>query len=312
MEYHDGVLDVRDEVVRRIPTPFARFVAECVRTAHGADFAILNAGAFRVDALMSAVIRARDLLDCFLYDDPRAVVVLKLPRKEVDALLAHGQGQAGGGGYPQYSPPEVPAGDSLQVAIASYLLLNPRSVDRYDDMLAHLRGVEKHELARALEEDALSWGSIVEAVRGQTANVAFPSNSVALERTKDWADEFIRLADTFLQAVTADDGRVLYSYRDLLKHDGALADQNAQAACDELRGWLRSLPDVAAFEAAIQLGTRGPQVSLLFDTSRERLRALRLALEAHPESFRRRRNYPSVLDYAANGDRRLARVGGWC
>lgn len=304
--YPDGVLDVRDEAVRRIPTPFGRFVAECVRVTHGADLAILNAGAFRVDALMPAVIRARDLLDCFLYDDPRAVVVLKLPREEVDALLVHGQGQAGGGGYPQCSPPEVPAGDSLKVAISSYLLLNPLTVDGYDDVLARLRSVDKHDLVRVLEEDALSWGSIIDAVRNVAANVAFPSSSAVLEEAKkDWADEFIHLADTFLQAVTDGDGRISYSYRDLLKHDGPLTDQSAQAARDELRAFLRSLPDVAAVEAAARQRTQGLQIRPLVDASIKQLRALQLALEAHPESFRRRRNYPSVFNYAANG------IGGW-
>ena len=305
-EYPDGVLDIRDELVRRAPTPFGRFVAECVRVTHGADLAVLNSGAFRADALMPAAIRARDLFDCFLYDEPRAVVVLNLTRNEVDALLTHGNGQAGGGGYPQCSPPEPPAGDSVRVAIASYLLLNARTVDGYDDVLARLRGIDKHDLARALEEGALSWGSIVDAVRSEGANVAFPSINAVLEAAKgELADEFIRLSDTFLQAVTAEDGRILYSYRDLLKHDGALADQSAQAARDALRAWLRSLPDVAAVEAAIRQDTREPELRQLFDASVGQLRALRLALENHPESFRRRRNYPSVFDYAANG------VGGW-
>ena len=106
-----GSFDARDEVMRRGPTPFGRFVAECVRRACGASVAILNTGAFRADGLLPAELRARDLLDCFLYDDDEAIMVVDLPRDEVAALLHHGDEQRGSGGYPQLTPAVLPPGD---------------------------------------------------------------------------------------------------------------------------------------------------------------------------------------------------------
>src|SRR5258706_298009 len=87
----------------------------------------IGRSAFRVDAMLPVPLLYRDLLDCFLYDGERAVVVLRLARELLERLIAHGTKKQGTGAFPQYAPLELPAGKELRVAISSYVLESDKS-----------------------------------------------------------------------------------------------------------------------------------------------------------------------------------------
>ena len=125
------------------------------------------------------------------------------------------------------------------------------------------------------------------------------------EEAREPADQFIRLAAAFFRAIADGDGRMPASYREVLRDDRPLEQVNVQRARDALRGWIRAIPEVRAAENALHGGANEAELARAFEQSRRHLAALRRELEAHRESFRLRRNYPSILDWAANG------IGGW-
>jgi hypothetical protein len=169
-----------------------------VRREASADIAIINAGAFRCDTWLEPRLAKRDLLDAFLYDQPGPgdefpIVVIELPGTDIDALLSHGRSRRDEGGYPQVSDRRDPSSSKHLVAISSYLLFDPKSIDGYVEALAALHAKSNDQVRdemRALIRHRLH---IVPAVVNQGANVGYlvPPATVAQQ---DDVTTFTRLA----------------------------------------------------------------------------------------------------------------------
>lgn len=306
------LLEARDEALRRSPTDFGLFVAECVRRHTRADITILNAGTFRCDALLPPKLRLRDLRDTFLYDGPRAILVLVLPRAAAIAALEHGLSKSGNGAYPQTAPDRLPDGDPLRVAIASYLVAEPRSMDGYDRALAAALGVGVDELRGMASEAAVPAYSVIDAVIAQAQHVSYRPVEMAAAAVGP-AEQFIALAER-LAALTGMPVE-LSPYFASLRHDGDLENAEVQRYRDELRRFLRSLPEVqdlitAACRYRADAKAGGPPESLpdlrpQLAASLARLRALHTELSVHVESFRKGIAYHTILNVVADG------IGGW-
>jgi 2',3'-cyclic-nucleotide 2'-phosphodiesterase (5'-nucleotidase family) len=296
-----GPLEARDAALRRFATDFGNFVAECIRRQAGADVAILNAGSFRCDALLPPTLRLRDLRDVFLYDSTRAILVLDLPRAAVTAVLEHGRTRAGNGAYPQTAPDEIPNGDPLRVAIARYLVADP--TDGYDIILATSLSTTVDTLRSLASSPGVRAFSVIDAVIAQASHVPFRPLALVTE-TSSAAEEFIRLADRLVARL----GKPPWSptHRDFLRGDDELDDAEVQRCRDDLRLFLRNLPEVH------NLGTyaghaRADQFEICsrYRASMGRLRALGSELGVHIELFRKGVAYHGILNDVANG------IGGW-
>ena len=191
-------LDARDEALRNSPTDFGLWVAECVRREAAADIAIINAGAFRCDTYLAPKLATRDLLDTFLYDEPGArgelpIIVVKMPTADIDALLAHGRSRRDEGGYPQTSDQRDPTKSEHLVAMSSYLLVNPKSIDGYVEILAARRAKPAQEIRDALRLGILRQLHIVPAIVNQGAAVGYVVPPPAVLQ-QDAVTTFTRLA----------------------------------------------------------------------------------------------------------------------
>jgi hypothetical protein len=287
-------LDVRDEAIRSRPTPFGRLVAECVRRNGKADFALLNAGAFRCDARLSARFTVRDLLDTFLYDDARAVVVIEVPSSALRALVVHGQGCRGSGAFPQLSSDALPTTETVRLAVVSYLLENERSIDGYREVLISALG-SAGELSARLARCSGRF-SLVEAVIAHVGCVPY-TRMERVDASDAPVEQFIRVVDETRRCF---EGLSTAELSSILESQGSLPEMKLQSARDALRGCLRALPAVIEYEACDGSPTRE-----LRRRCYDQLVAVRRELEVHPARFRNGVAYEYYFDRAAEG------VGGW-
>ncbi len=291
--------DVRDEAMRRAPTTFGTFVAECVRREGTAELALLNAGSFRTDSVVPAKMRLRDLLDCFLYDSDTAVVVLEFPRAALEQLVHHGKKLVGAGGYPHTSPSVIPVGDPLKVAIATYLVENPKAIDGYDQALASAIGIAKAEVPDYVRQRAIRYLSIVQAVRAKASDVV--PVPLGIDATVDnHAEQFIRLGRTLFEC--GDAIGVRHELFLLVENDAHIDDDPLRAARDALRAWVRALPEVTAVYDAIASSLRDDaRLVVLIRRAHERLQKIIGDVESHRMTYSDNRAYASLLDHAATG-----------
>jgi hypothetical protein len=304
-----GPLDARDEHLRRGATDFGVFVAECVRREGRADIALLNAGTFRCDAELPRVLQLRDLRDTFLYDGKRAVVVLTLERRAVEAALRHGKGQSGNGGYPQFAPLEVPPGERLRVAIASFLVVGEKGGDGYHTVIASELGTTTDAL-REMARQASTAFSIKGAVTAHARQVGYcPVDRP--DGASDVVSEFIRHADRLVRAMKLEfDSQ---EFRKMLGSDGPLADRALQEVRDALRAVVRAIPEVQEAQRLLErydaeeLKQPQDEDSLVAAEQRafERLQALHEELRQSVEKFRNGVDYHTLLNFVAAG------IGGW-
>lgn len=310
----DGVaaLEVRDEHIRRAPTDFGVFVAECVRRATNADLALLNAGAFRCDVRLSPVLLERDLGDTFLYDGDTAVVVVELHRDVYGALLEHGHSEMRGtGGFPQVAGAAAQEKEIVRVALSSYLLCDPRSVDGYERVLADAMGVQPSAVSTWVKTNAIGWSSIIKAVVVHANDVPYTAME-ASGRPLDDVEEFLWRARALIDAARSCG---VSNVLDIVASDDIEVPPAVGAARANLRDWLRRLPTVQDFNSALdalvasrEVSDDDPMPMALQDACRAvRLEFTRLweALGVHPHTFRDRIQYDDLLRYAANG------IGGW-
>jgi 2',3'-cyclic-nucleotide 2'-phosphodiesterase (5'-nucleotidase family) len=99
-------LDATDAALRRAEAPFGDLAADAMRAGTGADAAIINAGAMRLDAwLPPGPLRRYTLESLFLFADDTRVVVVPLTGGRLRDLLEHGvsEGLMGAGGFLQVS-----------------------------------------------------------------------------------------------------------------------------------------------------------------------------------------------------------------
>jgi hypothetical protein len=284
-----------------MPTDFGVFVAECVRRNSGADLAILNAGAFRCDTRLPARLRLRELRDTFLYDSDQAVLVLDLPRYAIDAALVHGRGKAGSGGYPQVAPDELPEGDRLRVAIASYLITDDKSIDGYDVVFAQALEVTP-QVFRAEASAAVQLRySIIDAVLAQRAQVQYRKIGVA-EAGAPVIGNFIATVNQFVRDLNEPWSQMRFAA--LMSDDSARANSGYLRLRDALQRILLQLPEAQALynpSPECPDNLKSAAVQNLF----ARCRALRKELETHPERFRNRIPYYKIFDDVAEG------IGAW-
>ena len=84
--YAAAALDARFVTVRRAESNLGNFVADVLRAYYGGDCAIIVGGTFRGDQVYPpGVLRLRDLMDCFPFEDP-TVVVRASGKRVKDAL----------------------------------------------------------------------------------------------------------------------------------------------------------------------------------------------------------------------------------
>lgn len=99
-------LDATDATLRRMETPFGDLVADALRAGTGADAAIINAGALRLDTRLPPGLLSRYTLErLFLFPDETRVVVVRLSGGRLRTLLEQGVTDAtlGTGGFLQVS-----------------------------------------------------------------------------------------------------------------------------------------------------------------------------------------------------------------
>jgi 2',3'-cyclic-nucleotide 2'-phosphodiesterase/3'-nucleotidase len=99
-------LDASNATLRRAEAPFGNLAADALRAGTGADAAIINAGAMRLDAwLLPGPLRRYTLESLFLFADETRVVVVPLTGGRLRELLEHGvsDGVLGAGGFLQVS-----------------------------------------------------------------------------------------------------------------------------------------------------------------------------------------------------------------
>jgi 2',3'-cyclic-nucleotide 2'-phosphodiesterase (5'-nucleotidase family) len=140
-------LDARDAVSRRQESTLGDLVSDAVRAGTGADVALINAGAMRLDDVIPpGPITNYDLESIFLFADETRMVTFPLPATRLREVLEHGVSDAslGKGGFLQvsgvrftYDPAKpsgnrvvgdlrrpsgaaVAAGDTVTVAFAAY------------------------------------------------------------------------------------------------------------------------------------------------------------------------------------------------
>lgn len=87
--YATAPLDVRFETVRKSESNYSNFVADMLRTHYRGDCAMIVGGTFRGDQVYTpGVIRMKDIMDCFPFEDPD--VVINTPGHAIWDALEHG------------------------------------------------------------------------------------------------------------------------------------------------------------------------------------------------------------------------------
>jgi 2',3'-cyclic-nucleotide 2'-phosphodiesterase/3'-nucleotidase len=99
-------LDATHATLRRAEAPFGNLTADAIRAGTGADAALINAGAMRLDGwLVPGPLRRYTLESLFLFADDTRVVVVPLTGGRLRELLEHGVSDRvmGTGGFLQVS-----------------------------------------------------------------------------------------------------------------------------------------------------------------------------------------------------------------
>ena len=118
----EAPIDARDAVSRSRESPIGALVTDAFRAGTGADVALLNAGAMRLDDVIPAgPVSNHQLESIFLFADETRVVTFPLTGRRLGEVLEHGVSDAslGKGGFLQVSGVEFtfdrsrPSGDRL-------------------------------------------------------------------------------------------------------------------------------------------------------------------------------------------------------
>jgi 5'-nucleotidase len=99
-------LDATDATLRRMEAPFGDLVADAMRVGTGADVAVVNAGAMRLDAwLPRGELRHYTLESIFLFPDETRVVVVPMTGARLRTIIEQGIAErtVGTGGFLQVS-----------------------------------------------------------------------------------------------------------------------------------------------------------------------------------------------------------------
>jgi 2',3'-cyclic-nucleotide 2'-phosphodiesterase (5'-nucleotidase family) len=306
-------LEARDAYIRRRLTNFGVFVAECVRLEAGADIAIIQSGAFRYDSELKATLSVHDLRETFLYDDAGAIMVLEVDSRDIDALIEHGNQpfKHGTGAFPQIADERNGATGTVLLAISSYLLARKNN-DGYDKVLQTLWNLAKpRDLHKEARHKSRRTFSIIEAVKARADAVKNDppeamSRKPAGHGQDDNTDKVIELLKTYVTTFNAESsgdptGARSGQFRRWLGTDEKLEGWPATAAArDNVRTFLRNLPDIAAYPTRRKADAIGA-----LSAAEEVLKSLQKSLLGHDFVFRDRIDYARVFDLAARG------IPGW-
>jgi hypothetical protein len=149
--------------LRARSTDFGNFAADALELATGADLAIINAGAFRLDDMVGPALTSRDLQETFLYDHAHAVVTVNLTADEIRAIGAHAQRKSGQGAFVQVSRGfESPATRSgtVRTALVRHMLVDDE--DGYQSLLASSRNCRPEKVTERIA--ARSAGGLIDLI----------------------------------------------------------------------------------------------------------------------------------------------------
>jgi 2',3'-cyclic-nucleotide 2'-phosphodiesterase (5'-nucleotidase family) len=286
-------LDGCDASLRMGSTNFGNFIADCIELGSEADVALVNAGSFRVDALLPPCLHYRDLRETFLYDKGKTIFKLPMTPDEYRALLEHAASQPGHGRFLQVSngAKDIASRNAsgLQVALVSYMIFG--EVDGYAKVLADRRGLSVEQLRSSLDHLRESGWGLKDLVERQAENVGYSEDDrIPMVKFSDemrakalevilWIDEYLdacqaeNMEMSYLHALLDENGPRLYSWR-VCSYPPA----NVMRAREELRHNVREL---------------AADKGLSFVTE------LYKYLAACRERFERKRWYEMYLDHAA-------------
>lgn len=313
-EVTEKKLDASEKSIRSMPTDFGVFVAECVRRRGNADVAIVNSGSFRCDSLLPTKLRMRHLRDTFTYDNDDTIIVLEIDGTLVDALLAHGKGEQNKGTFSQVADArQDPSSSKIAVAIASFLLLGNSNDSKgpYLNLVAeHLKKTTEQARSWVLTERGKrrSFG-IIDAIKEYGGCVGYRRiDPVSI--MGDTATTFIDLAKKTLLLF---EKKYPYSIechrewneslRSLLSGDHCIADNDLQNARDEIRKFLRQLPDVQRYDnlASLEDLQNSDMSPRIREQAMQQLRALREEIMEHRLTFKDQTHYYRIFDAGAHG-----------
>ena len=199
-------MDATDDALRRESTDFGNFVADAIKAATGADVALLNSGAFRIDSRLPAKVMLNRLKDVFVYDEPGAVATLMMETEEVLEFYDLAVKKFGHGGFLQVSESRqfIEARVSpLRVAVITHMLKDEE--DGFQDILTSSRKVGGNDLLKAV--GAKLWPDlIVELVeQGVTKGIAYSrdkriSATLKVKSLEIIKNQFIQLTDSYCVA----------------------------------------------------------------------------------------------------------------
>jgi hypothetical protein len=181
-------------------------------------------------------------------------------------------------------------------------------MDGYDSVLATSLGVTRDAL-RVMASAAPAC-SVIDAVIAQAPQVPYQPVAVASAAFGP-AQQFIGMADRLVALLGKPVDRSPHWAS--LRHDEALDNAEVQGCRDDLRLFLRGLPEVQelvtfARSTEIHGGAseeRQFEFRLRFKASMARLRALHRELRVHIDAFRKGVAYHTILNAVAHG------IGGW-
>lgn len=203
-------LDANDESLRSGSTDFGNLIVDCIKTASGADIALLNAGSFRCDDQLPPILTTSHIDDAFLFDSPRAIAFITLTAVELSELLALSDSEVGHGRVLQrtHIPPAMRHSEQpLKVAISSYSITS--DFDGYQSVLARCRSCSLQELEANLVpwKEPSSIRSLVSTAIGSvpySASARFSCSSLTPE--DELIDQFIRLIKDYRRLCIAEYG----------------------------------------------------------------------------------------------------------
>lgn len=231
-------LEARDAHLRERSTDFGNLVADAVARGTGADVALIHAGSFRLDRRIGPRLTLLDLLNCFIYDDDRAILVVECASKDITAMLDHAKSKLGSGAFLQVSVDVKSVAAKLgrvRIAIAAWLLESPSDQDGYQAALAQAQGLDWEEWVPQRPE-ALSCHSLIQLCRDHLPHVAYNTTSRleaqrSLGACEAWMEQFILAVDGFAAQGKAA-GLDLSSQTSILANPGSHFDKIEAAGQD--------------------------------------------------------------------------------
>jgi 2',3'-cyclic-nucleotide 2'-phosphodiesterase (5'-nucleotidase family) len=197
-------MDATDASLRTRSTDFGNFVADAIRVATGAQVALINSGAFRIDSRVSSRITINLLRDVFVYDKIGAIMLVRLTADELRTFCDHASNKGGHGAFLQVSESRealATRGGEIDVALVTHMIEDRE--DGYRALLAEARRVEAPLLEDRLTARCLDATMVDLIADGAAAGVEYSSEvrliaAFALSPIERTSLDFVQRVDEFL------------------------------------------------------------------------------------------------------------------